>query len=454
LLKPKSECVIDISHSFLIFSPTDQFILLMKPYNIILSLLFFCSIAGAQEKAINQAINGYDYERAIQLIGKEKYSTELEIIKAKCYKNLLQFDKAAKILENIVATDSLHLQALNELADCYQSIGNYKKSEAIYNKCIRIEPENKYFKFSQINILYKLKEWKKTIDKTMEVLKSDSIPVLYSLTGDCYWQIEKNDSAVHYYKKTLSLAPEDYNTTFKLAKIYLQTQRYNEMIGCTNDYISIDSTNKSINQYNGIGYCFIQQFDKAVDRLGKLYVDGDKSFTTNYFLGASYFGLQDYYPAYEHLTEAYDVDSTNLNLIYYLGRSAILSGKFQKGTSVLAKGLELMTPKDSVLYNYHSTLALGYSRWSKHQEAIQNYEACLKLKPDIKMTMYSIATIYDYSLKNQKQALKYYNMFLNTFPKEPEQKKEESRKELNGTYYSAVKNRIEEIKTESFFKEK
>ncbi|MBP7839832.1 MAG: hypothetical protein KA061_11050, partial [Bacteroidales bacterium] len=71
----------------------------MKPYNIILSLLFFCSIAGAQEKAINQAINGYDYERAIQLIGKEKYSTELEIIKAKCYKNLLQFDKAAKILE-------------------------------------------------------------------------------------------------------------------------------------------------------------------------------------------------------------------------------------------------------------------------------------------------------------------------------------------------------------------
>ena len=70
------------------------------------------------------------------------------------------------------------------------------------------------------------------------------------------------------------------------------------------------------------------------------------------------------------------------------------------------------------------------------------------------MAMYSIATIYDYSLKNQKQALKYYNMFLNAFPKEPEQKKEESKKELNGTYYSAVKNRIEEIKTESFFKEK
>jgi len=426
----------------------------MKLYNTILFLLFFCAITVAQEKAIHQAINRYDYEQAIHLINKEKYSTELELIKAKCYKNLLQFDKATKTLEKIVAADSLHLQALNELADCYQSVGNYKKAEAIYNKCIRLEPENKYFRFSQINILYKLKEWKRTIDKTMEVLTTDSIPLLYSLAGDCYWQIEKNDSAVHYYKKTLALAPEDYNTTFKLAKIYLQTQRYNEMISCTNDYISIDSTNKTINQYNGIGYCFVQEFEKAIDRLSKLYNDGDKSFTTNYFLGASYFGIQDYYPAYEHLTEAYDVDSTNLNLLYYLGRSAILSGKFQKGTAALQKGLEVMTPKDSVLYNYHSTLALGYSRWSKHQEAIQHYEACLKLKPEIKMTMYSIASIYDYSLKNQKQALKYYNMFLNTFPKEPEQKKEESKKELNGTYYSAVKNRIEEIKTESFFKEK
>lgn len=68
------------------------------------------------------------------------------------------------------------------------------------------------------------------------------------------------------------------------------------------------------------------------------------------------------------------------------------------------------------------------------------------------MTMYSIASIYDYSLKNQKQALKYYNMFLNAFPKrEPEKSKDEP-KELNGTYYSAVKNRIEENKNRIVFK--
>lgn len=68
----------------------------MKLYNTILFLLFFCAITVAQEKAIHQAINRYDYEQAIHLINKEKYSTELELIKAKCYKICFNLTKPQK----------------------------------------------------------------------------------------------------------------------------------------------------------------------------------------------------------------------------------------------------------------------------------------------------------------------------------------------------------------------
>ncbi|MCE5331040.1 MAG: hypothetical protein LLF95_02745 [Bacteroidales bacterium] len=409
-------------------------------------------LVSAQDNAILNALNQYDYQLAIQLMNKEKKSPELEILKAKCYKNLLKYGAATAILENVVRNDSLNIQALSELADCYQSAGNFKSAELIYSNCLRLEPDNQYFHLNYINILYKLKDWDKTAVEIHQAFRRDTIPVLYSLLGDCYWQLDKNDSTIFYYKKCLTYSPEDYNTVFKLSKIYLQTQRYNEMIGCTNDYISIDSTNKTINQYNGIGYCFTQQFDKAILRLEKLYSEGDKSYTTNYFLGSSYFGLKDYYPAYEHLSEAYANDSSNLNLIYYLGRSAILNGKHAAGIAVLNRGLELAIPKDSVLYNFYSHLALGYSRWNKPQEAIKNYEICMKLKPESQITIYTIAGIYDYNLKNAKQALKYYNMFLASFPKEPEKNKEEFLNELSGTYYSAVKHRIEELKTELFFR--
>lgn len=423
--------------------------------NILITIcLFYAIINNAQDKTINSAINKYDYRQAIILINKEKATSEMNILKAKCYKNLLNYDAAIEILKKEELTDSLNIQILTELADNYQSVGNYKNAESLYAKCFRLQPDNSYFKLNYISILYKLKEWKQTIGEIKNILKTDTLPALYSLAGDCFWQMDNNDSALHYYHKSLQQNPNDYSTTFKLARIYLQMQKYPELISCTNNYILFDSCNKTINQYNGIAYCYNQEFEKAVYRLNKIYLEGDKTLNTNYFLGASYFGLQDYYPAYEHLTEAYEKDSSNLNLIYYLGRSAILSGKFEKGTAVLQRGLELMTPKDSVLYNYHSNLATGYSRWNKHQEAIKNYEMCLKLKPDSKLTVYSIASIYDHNLKNSKQALKYYNLFLSFFPKEPENNKEEFQKEMSGTYYSAVKNRIEEIKNEEFFKKK
>ena len=427
--------------------------LIMK--NILFLIFIFCTlILQAQKKEINDALSRYDYKQAINLINKEKANSDLDILKAKCYKNLLNYHAAIQLLEKIIQNDSLNIQVLTELADNYQLIGNYKKAEAIYTRCMRLQPESQFFKLNYISVLYKLKEWDQTIIEIKKTLTTDTLTSLYALAGDCYWQIDDNDSAVYYYKKTLQKYPQDYNTTYKLAKIYLQLQKYTEIIDCTENYIALDSTNKAINQFNGIGYCFNQQYEKAIYQLCKIYKSGDKTFTTNYFLGASYFGLKDYYPAYEHLSEAYQKDSSNLNLIYYLGRSAILSGKFSTGTTVLKRGLDLMTPKDSVLYNYYNNLALGYSRWNKPQEAIKNYETCLKLKPESKLTVYTMASIYDHNLKNPKQALKYYTLFLSFFPKEPENNNEEFQNEMSGTYYSAVKNRVEELKTDAFFQKK
>lgn len=414
---------------------------------IFLLLLTLSSIvATAQEKTINTAISKYDYELAIKLINKEKHSSELDFTKAKCYKNLLKYNIAASILENLASTDSLNTQILMELADCYQLTSNYTKAHNIYSKCIRIQPDNRFFLFGKLSLLYKQKEWSQTIREAKRTFNINSTPELFALIGDCYLQTEKVDSAIYFYKSALLYYPEDYNITVKLAKTYLQSQKYMDMLRCTNDYISIDSTNQAINQYNGISYCFNQQYDKAIYRLSKLYTTGDKSYTTNYFLGVSYFGLQDFYSAYDHLCEAYNKDSTNLNLVYYLGHSAILSGKFAKGTTVLKHGLDILTPKDSVLYNYYSNLALGYSRWGKYEDALENYEHCLNLKPDNKLTIYAIASIYDHNQKNYKLAIKYYDMFLSSFPKNSENNQKELTNELSGTYYSVVKNRVEELK--------
>lgn len=422
---------------------------------LFLFVLLLCSqFLSAQDNAINRAIARFDYHTALQLLAKEKPSANTDMLKAQCYKNLMQYDKAILIYEHLLQNDSINFQLMNGLADLYQTTGRFYKSDRIYRNLLRLQPGNKYFSLALTGNLYKMKDWEQTLNEVRNNLMTDSLPQLLSMAGDCFWQLDNNDSAVHYYQLTLSKAPDDYSTTVKLARIYLQTQKYEALTTCTNDYIRIDSTNKSVNQFNGIGHCYLQQYDQAIGQLKKIYNSGDKTFTTTFFLGSSYYGRQDYYEAYEHLTEAYEKDSTNLNLIYYLGRSAILSGKFAKGTAVLERGLQLMTPKDTVLYNYYQNLATGYSRWEKPTLAMDYYAKSLKIIPNSKLTVYKMATISDYALKNRKQALMYYNQFLSMFPKETESNKEVFEEEIKGTYYSAVKNRIDEIKNEEFFNRK
>lgn len=110
----------------------------------VLLCLFLPLLVSAQENAILNALNRYDYQLAIQLINKEKQNPELDILKAKYYKNLLKYNAATTILENVVRSDSLNIQALSELADCYQSAGNYKSAKLIYSNCLRLKYYNMF----------------------------------------------------------------------------------------------------------------------------------------------------------------------------------------------------------------------------------------------------------------------------------------------------------------------
>jgi tetratricopeptide (TPR) repeat protein len=252
--------------------------------------------------------------------------------------------------------------------------------------------------------------------------------------------------------------PDDYYTLSKLSKIYLVNDRYNDLINSTNRFIQSDSSNQTINQYNGIGYSMNREYDKTIYRLNKLFLQGDSSFVTNYYLGASYFSTGDYINAYERLSDAFRMDSTNQNLYYFLGKSAIYSGYRQKGIRILTNGINRMIPKDSVLFNYYINICHGYGSIFNNQDVIFNkteeikyQKLCYKCNPDFKLALYNIAEIYDTSLKNPEEALNYYQLFLATRPKV---KANAPKNPQSASYYTAVENRILEIKAEMGTKKK
>jgi tetratricopeptide (TPR) repeat protein len=413
--------------------------------NTLIGLLLCLSlILSAQNSAIQNAVKNYDYETAVKLLSKEKKSVENDFLKAKCYKNLSRYNEAIVLLEDMVKQEGTGLSAINELADCYQLMGNLKKAKFFYSMALQTAPDNRFEQLSYLNIIFKLREWKPTIQAANAILQKDSLPTVYPVLGDCFSQLSKMDSAVCFYKKAMTSNPEDYNTLSKLAKIYFQAEKYAELLSSTNRYLVSDSSNQVINQFNGIGYCMTGNYDKAIYRLNKLFQQGDSSYLTNYYLGASYFATKDNTMAYEHLLNAYLKDSTNQHLFLYLGKSAILSGHQKKGIDILNKGLTQLIPKDSVLFDYYYNLSVGYNRmWNNHVDEIKYLKLAYKFKPEYKFALYTIAELYDFELKKPEEAMEYYAQFVAARPKA---KKETNDKTASISYYNVAENRLNEIK--------
>jgi len=426
---------------------------------IFICILLFCScILQAQNNAIQTAFKNYDYELAIKLISKEKASPELDFLKAKCFKNIARYNDAIILLEELVGKDVSNIQAVNELADCYQLKGNFRKAKTYYFLALQSAPAGCYAQLNYLNITFKLKDWKNTLQQAHSILQTDTLPALYPVMGDCFAQLSRMDSAEYYYTKGMESNPDDYNTLSKLCKIYLTIGNYDDLIESTDRFIQADSSNQVINQYNGIGYSMNKNYDRAIYRLNKLVQQGDSSFLTNYYLGASCFSTGDYITAYERLSSAFKMDSTNQNLYYFLGKSAIYSGYKQKGIHILINGVNKLIPKDSELFNYYLNIAHGYASIFNEQDKTFNRtqevkyrKLCYICNPDYKLALYNIAQIYDNELKDLDEALNYYNQFMATRPKikttvvkDPE----------TASYYSVVENRMQEIKAEMESKKK
>jgi len=414
-------------------------------------ILLCCSLAlSAQNTAIQNALKNYDYELAIKLISNERKTPEMDLLKAKCFKNISKFTDAIKILEELFK-QSTENSIVYELADCYQLSGNFARAKLYYFMALQAAPANRFARLNYVNILYKLKDFRHTISECKSILKTDSLAVLYPILGDSYLQLAKMDSAIYFYRKGFDANPDDYNSLTKLTKLYLQTEKYDLLVSSTNKYIQRDSTNQQINQYNGIGYCMTGNFPKAIYRLDKLSRNGDSTLLTNFYLGASYMANDDYDLAYKPLQIAYNADSTSHKLCFYFGKACVKYGESKNGIRLLERGLGIITPPDSMLYNFHYNLAEGYQQIQNIPEALKHLQLAAKYNPNSKMTLYKIASTYDWALKNKTEALNYYRQFMLTQGKsktDDSNKKNTSnpnKPELGISYYTIAQKRINEL---------
>lgn len=429
---------------------------------ILFLLLGTCNTLFAQHtKLIQEAMNNYDYEKAIMLIDKEQPTTELLFQKGKALKSLGRNAEALHTFRQIIAGDSLNQRAFIEAAECCKQSAKYQDALKYYQKAIDIHPDNKYVRIQYISLLCNLQQYEEAFGESSVLAETDSSAVILHLQAQ---SLEGRtgflDAALGCYHVIQDKYPDDYLAAAKLGQIYNAMQFYEYAIEATEKYREADTTNVVVNRQNAQAYCLSGDYPMAIKRYEYLVGQRDSSFHTYYYLGVSYYATEKFYEAHDMLEIARKYDPENVNLLYYLGRACAKTSWKKQGIEYLETAIDLSLPKDSAMTRLYKGLRDCCRLGREPAKAIQAAKDQYKYDKTNHKLLYDIAIDYLF-MKDNKNATHYLEAFLKTRPKDTKETAIEINKkgevEVNMEYYyrSAMetsKKLKQKAKEEDFFK--
>ena len=120
--------------------------------------------------------------------------------------------------------------------------------------------------------------------------------------------------------------------------------------------------------------------------------------------------------AIEELEKAYQIDSSDVTLVYQLAHA---KSHLPKGSQRLnpeserlyAKALQMLQPSSSMMHNIYGSMAMARHIIEQYEDAIKYYELSYKYNPKNISALSSIGYCHE-RLKNHKKALEYYERYI------------------------------------------
>ena len=435
----------------------------MKRLTCIVLFSLSIIICNGQDR-LQMLLDRYDYKTAVSVIdslaaeiGTDSTSIfenrqaviDLALQKARCLRRLYRMQESVEVLADVLYLDQYNIELMADLAESHMQVGNTMEAFTLYGILSRMQPENPYFKTCQARILYREKQYEESIAACKTIIAQDSIPEIMSMIADAYKNLGKADSALVYYNHVLSKRPKHVPTLSKKADILLSEKKYIPVIDMCREYLDEDPDNMTMLPIYGLALHLQGSYPLSIRQFEHQRNLGDDSYAVNYYLGLNHYMMDNWPRAVEELEKAYQIDSSDVTLVYQLAHARshmpIMTGLESRRLNpeserLYSKALEMLHPSPVMMHNIYGSMAMARHTIEHYADAIKYYELSYKYNPKNISALSSIGYCYE-RLRNYKKALEYYERYIKLGKP--------------GTAgYKFVEESIEYVKQEKFMEEK
>lgn len=384
------------------------------------------SLAYASTDSIDLLMKEYKYEKALviinRLIPENILSKDLYIIKGRALKGLFNYSKAIDSYLAALSLDSLDNQILVELATTYQQIPDYSNSLKYFQLALLNDSTNKLLQIECANCKYYLDAYKDAIADFNKIYRNDTSN--YFVIKRLSWshsKVNQIDTAIYYYKKAIQLNPHDANNVINICNLLILQKKYREGILISEDYLTLDSTNNGVNSQNAYLHLLDKNYDLAIPRFKNCIQHHDTSKFVHKNIGVAYFrlgGINNYDTAKYYFEKAYNMDTTDINTLHFLGLSCSQSYYKDKGVYYLEKAAQQYTTFINEYGTIYRNLVEACRTWTKCpcEKTLSVGIKAYELNPKDSLLIYFIASAYDNCKKDKEKAIEYFKKFLSTKP--------------------------------------
>ncbi len=332
---------------------------------------------------------------------------------ARYLKSIFKTDEAIERLSAFVTPDSFDEEILSELADCHFQNGDYESAAGTYLLLTSKFPQNILYKVRQMQTFYRMKAFAQSAEAGKVVLQLDTIPAIAALVGDSFNQADMPDSALTYYRLSLSIKPLNESVVSKASKILLSRKDYDSAIAMADEYLALDPDNFTVAPIKGLAHYSKNEYVPAIEVFEHQEKLGNDTYPVHYYLGQCYWHTEVMYRAQEELLAAWKIDSADVNLAYSIAAVYAESLRsFEKDVKPwLDKAMEMLQPDPTMMSRLHQQYGLGEYLKTNWDEAIAHYKDAYRYNPSFISALSTIAYCYEQK-KDYKTAIEWYEKYL------------------------------------------
>ena len=360
--------------------------------NLVTVLLLCCLIfpGNAQEFNWQDLVNRKQYAaviaRADSLTPAD--SSDYEVMNAigQAYEGMLRYRQAYDYYRLCLCMDTTNLDILNTLARTATNLGKAKDAERYFHKVLAADSLNFYANYQLARLYFQLGEYERAVD-TYEKLqaRNEDNTALYRAIGDCYSRLEQYPSATIAYFQAYNLNRENaglagalVNTLYRMGS----PDYILEGVAICDTALIYNPGNRQLLRSKALGLYMAKQFAQADSIYSGLLADGDSTYLTLKYGGASKYYAGLYMPSVDILDMAYEQDTTSVEVCLLLGSALGKTYDRKRAYDLFDRAEKGLEPNRFLVNQLLAFRAETYQKDGRYKEASRLYYEAWKKNPE------------------------------------------------------------------------